>query len=119
MTDSADVPTRILKRLRSVCLALPEVNEEIAWVGVRWQVRKRTFAHVLCIDPDNLGSYSRSSAPSEPLTVVTFRAGRADSEALLQHGPPFFKPGWGRHVLGMMLDGPGRDGGVTWKGEVD
>ena len=39
-------PPRILARVRKICLALPDVVEEQAWVGVRWTIRKRNFAHV-------------------------------------------------------------------------
>ena len=34
----------------SLCLALPEAYEEEAWVGTRWRIRTKTFAHVLMID---------------------------------------------------------------------
>ena len=50
MTASTDVAPEIVARLRSMCLALPEAYEEQAWVGTRWRIRKRTFAHVLTID---------------------------------------------------------------------
>jgi hypothetical protein len=36
--------------VRRVCLGFPEVVEEQAWVGTRWRVRSKTFAHVLVID---------------------------------------------------------------------
>jgi hypothetical protein len=50
MTERRPVPDDIIERLRTVCLALPEVDEEAAWVGTRWTVRRRNFAHVLTVD---------------------------------------------------------------------
>ncbi len=47
MGEPTDVAPAILDRLRARCLALPEAYEEQAWVGTRWRVRGRTFAHVL------------------------------------------------------------------------
>jgi len=40
----------IVERIGAVCLALPEAREEDAWVGTRWRVRTKTFAHVLTVD---------------------------------------------------------------------
>ena len=45
MTGPGDVPPEILDRLRPICPGLPETYEEPAWVGIRWRIRKRTFAH--------------------------------------------------------------------------
>ena len=50
MTEYAEVPPEIVAKIRSVCVALPEAYEEQAWVGVRWRIRERTFAHVLVLD---------------------------------------------------------------------
>jgi hypothetical protein len=36
--------------LRAICLGLPEAREERAWVGTRWMVGKKTFAHVLTVE---------------------------------------------------------------------
>ena len=49
MAGDPDVPRKVLTQLRTICMRLPEVHEEDAWVGTRWVVRKRTFAHVLVI----------------------------------------------------------------------
>jgi len=47
--QSAAAP-EIVTALRSICMALPEVVEEQAWVGRRRVIRKETFAHLLLID---------------------------------------------------------------------
>jgi hypothetical protein len=50
MSEHTDVAPETLSALRSLCLGLPESHEESAWVGTRWRIRARTFAHVLTID---------------------------------------------------------------------
>jgi hypothetical protein len=92
--DYADVPESMLAELRTVCLGLPETSEQQAYAGKRWEVRKRTFAHVLGID-DERG----------PKVVMTFRSSGAELAALWADGHPFFRPGWGTNVVGMVLDG--------------
>ncbi|AXK36998.1 MmcQ/YjbR family DNA-binding protein [Streptomyces armeniacus] len=109
-----DVPLDILDRLRSVCLRLPEAYEEEAWAGTRWRVRLRTFAHVLRIESGWPPAFARAVGSDGPVTVVTFRAGGAELDALRLLGPPYFYGGWGRDAVGMVLDGPeGRQGADT------
>ena len=93
MPEYADVPGWILDGLRAICLALPEVHEEQAWTGRRWRVRQRTFAHVLTVDSQR-----------GPVTVVTFRSSGDELEVLFKAGHPFFRPGWGTNVVGMVLE---------------
>ena len=93
MTEYADVPPRVLKELRAICLGLPETNEQQAWAGSRWTVRRRTFAHVLTVD-----------SAAGPVTVVTFRAAEPELDVLRRSGHPFFAPGWGTNTVGMVLD---------------
>jgi hypothetical protein len=90
-----DVPDDIVARLGELCLELPGAYEERAWVGVRWMVRKRTFAHVLGVGLDG----------EAPLVVLSFRSAGDELETLRQAGDPFFVLGWGRDALGMVLDG--------------
>ena len=94
MTEYADVPAEVLAELRSACLALPDAYEQQAWAGTRWCVRKKSFAHVLTLD-----------APTGTTTVLTFRSGGAELAALHASGHPFFRPGWGDDVVGMVIDG--------------
>ncbi|NJP35436.1 MmcQ/YjbR family DNA-binding protein [Micromonospora thermarum] len=104
MTGPGDVPPVLLDRLRPICLGLPEAYEEPAWVGVRWRVRKRTFAHVLTVDPEHQMAYARAVETDEPVCVLTFRSPVDEIQALVAGGHPFFKPGWGADVLGMVVD---------------
>jgi hypothetical protein len=92
VTEYADVPIEVVGELRSVCLGLPEAYEEPAWVGTRWRIRKRTFAHVLTVD-----------SADGPVSVMTFRSSGPELDALRGAGHPFFRPGWGTNVVGMVL----------------
>ncbi len=89
-----DVPADVESRARELCLALPETYEEPAWVGTRWMVRKRTFAHVLGIEDDATGSS----------VVLAVRSSGEELEALRHAGHPFLVLGWGRDAIGMVLD---------------
>jgi predicted DNA-binding protein (MmcQ/YjbR family) len=93
VTEYSDVPERVMRELGARCGALPEVEEQQAWAGSRWVVRKRTFAHVLTIE-----------GPHGPDTVMTFRSSGDELGVLHHAGHPFFRPGWGTNVVGMVLD---------------
>lgn len=88
-----EVPDDVEARLREYCIALPEAYEERAWVGTRWMVRKRTFAHVLGVELDT-GAH----------VVLSFRSAGDELEVLRTAGHPFFVLGWGRDAMGMVLD---------------
>jgi hypothetical protein len=95
-----DVPPQILARLRALCLGLPEVYEEPAWIGVRWRIRKRTVAHVYMPDVARYPFYAQQSEP----TVMTFRVPPEDLIGLTGSGFPFFRAQWGQNVAGVFLD---------------
>ena len=84
-----------MARLRPICAELPEAYEEPAWVGTRWRVRKRTFAHVLSI---------QDGADVPPVVALTFRSGGPELDVLRHAGHPFFYAGWGRDVIGLVID---------------
>ncbi len=104
MTEYADVPPDVLVRMRSICMALPDAYEEEAWTGTRWRVRKRTFAHVLTVEGQTTSAHVRASMAEGLTTLVTFRAQGEELEMLRASGHPFFYAGWGRDVVGMILD---------------
>ena len=112
MPEYADVPPVILRRCRTICLALPDAYEEEAWTGFRWMVRKKTFAHVLTVEADPRSAHARVSEATGPTTLVTFRSRGEELEMLRNSGHPFFYAGWGRDVVGMVLED-----GTDW-GEV-
>jgi hypothetical protein len=100
----ADVPFEIVAELRAVCLGLPEAYEEQAWVGTRWMVRKRTFAHILMIESGWPPAYARAAASDGPMTVVMFRSSGEELDALRNAGHPFFAPVWRADEIGMVVD---------------
>jgi YjbR len=87
------VPEHVESTLRTLCMELPDAYEERAWAGTRWMVRKRTFAHVLCVDTKD----------ASPLIVLSFRSAGEELEMLRGAGHPFFMLGWGRDGIGMVL----------------
>jgi hypothetical protein len=80
----------MVRRIGRVLNVLPECREDVAWVGVHWRVRNATVAHVF--------------GGEDQLFRVVFRA-EPDEVMALQHlGAPYFRAGWGRNVVGMLLD---------------
>jgi hypothetical protein len=93
--------------VRALCLALPGAYEEAAWVGTRWMVRKKNFAHVVRIADGRPAAYAKAAGRDGE--VLTFRVSGELSDALLSAGPRFFfcpwGTRWGTKVIGLHLDG--------------
>lgn len=104
MAQQTEVAHAIVERLRTVCLDLPEVYEEQAWVGTRWCIRKQTFAHVLVIDNGWPPVYSKTFVSDGPITVLTFQSSGDELEALSNLGHPFYRPVWRPGIVGMVID---------------
>jgi len=102
--DADEVDAAVLARLRPTCLGLPEADEEPAWTGVRWRVRKRTFAHVLAVEHGEPDFLARLVGRDVSAVVLTFRASGSELDVLRNSGHPFFHAGWGRDAMGMVLD---------------
>lgn len=108
--DCPEVPEAILGQVRRICLGLPEVAEEQAWVGHRWVVRKRNFAQVLYAEEGTTPLLIRIARAIGPGPLLVFRSDGPELDALRNQGPPFYPAGWGRDVIGMKLDGD-----VDWR----
>lgn len=108
MPNRTDVPDGVLRRLRRMCTALPEVREETAWAGIRWKVRTHTFAHVMVVDEESTPAFDPVKVllrhPEDEICIVTFRSQGPELVALRNAGPPFFYAGWGRDVMALLLD---------------
>jgi predicted DNA-binding protein (MmcQ/YjbR family) len=100
---AGEVAPAVVAALRSVCEALPEAREETAWVGTRWRVRDRTFAHVLVVESGWPPAYARAAATDGPATVLTFRSSGPELDALRGSGSPYFGPPWRADEVGMVL----------------
>lgn len=104
-----DVPTTFDEFLRSAiaavartATALPDAYEEDAWIGVRWRVRKRTFAHVAPVDGRS-PAFERAAGGPGPYVVMTFRSDGDELDTLTRIGHPYFKPEWSPTVVGVHL----------------
>jgi len=107
-----DLDPRYVARLGTICAALPEVVEEDAWVGVRWTIRKKNFAHLVAIADGRPAAYAEAAGTPGPSTVLTFRSSGEELDALRAIGPPFFKPVWFRDIVGLVL--PADPSAVDW-----
>jgi predicted DNA-binding protein (MmcQ/YjbR family) len=94
----------VVAKVASTALALPDAYEEDAWTGVRWRVRKKTFAHVLVAQEGYTSAYRDVTGVTEPTTVLTFRSSGDELLTLTHAGPPFYQPPWSPTVVGMVLD---------------
>jgi hypothetical protein len=101
----AQVPAKVLQKVRRICLELPEVQEQSAWVGTRWRIRTKTFAHVLMIDEGWPPHYVKATGSNGPLCVLTFRSSVAEFDPQMFTRRPFFKPVWWPDIAGLALDG--------------
>jgi hypothetical protein len=105
--DPAGVPASVLEKLRSIGSELPEAYEEPAWVGTRWMIRKKNFAHVLVIAHGWPPAYARAARTEGPAVVLTFRTSHLMDDAFADAGPGYFRAEWGTRwgtaVAGMVL----------------
>ena len=80
----------MVRRIGAVLERFPETVEEPAWVGTRWRVGQATVAHVF--------------GGEDQLFRITFRGEPEEVLAFAHLGAPYFRAGWGRNVVGMILD---------------
>ena len=99
-----DLSPEVLDRVRSICLALPETHEQAAWTGLRWRIRTRTFAHLLVVADGRPQSHARAPGDEGPATMLTFRTPPSEVDAFASMGDPYFYGGWGRDVVGIVID---------------
>lgn len=104
MREHQDAPPDIVAAIRSRCLRLPEAHEEQAWVGTRWLVRKKTFAHVLTVEDGWPPAYARAASTDGPVCLLTFRSSGEELERLRCAPYPFFAPVWWHDIIGVVLD---------------
>ena len=90
MPERPLVPEEWVLRIGAILTALPECEEENAWVGTRWRVGAATVAHVF--------------GGEDQLFRITFR-GEPDEVIAFEHlGDPYFRASWGGNVIGVLLD---------------
>ena len=89
-SERPEVPEAVVRRIGALVAGFPECRQEPAWVGTRWRVGSATVAHVF--------------GGEDQLFRVTFRAEPDEVMALEHLGAPYFRSGWGRNVVGLLLD---------------
>ena len=103
MAERIEPDPAVVRRLGAIALALPEVNEQDAWTGVRWRIRSRTVAHVMVAQPGYESAYRDITGDNRVTTVLTFHATGDDLLALTHQGHPFYKPSWSPTIVGLAL----------------
>jgi hypothetical protein len=95
------------------------VREEDAWVGTRFAVRGRNFAHVLVIDGGWPPAYARAAGTLGPAVVLTFPASDLLLDAFAERAGFFqavWGTRWGAQVAGVVLGkGSSLSSRVNWK----
>jgi hypothetical protein len=89
-----------IERVAETAAALPDAYEEDAWIGVRWRIRKRTFAHVVPVDGSS-PAFERATRGPGPYVVLTFRSDGDELDTLTRIGYPFYKLPWSPTAVGM------------------
>jgi hypothetical protein len=82
-----EVPEDIVERIRTLCLALPEVTVRVdasltraRSTAVSFDIRRRSFCLLV----------ARENSSGKPVSLLVLRADRDEREALLSSGHPFF-----------------------------
>jgi hypothetical protein len=88
-----EVPEDIVERVRTLCLALPEVTVRIDGWAQSFDIRRRSFCLLA----------AREGPTGKPVPLLVLRADPDEREALLSAGRPFFAPRVGRDRIGVLL----------------
>ena len=102
MSAPVEVPEDIVERVRTLCLALPEVTVRVDASLIRarstaqsFDIRRRSFCLLVAWE-DPTG---------KPVPLLVLRADPDEREVLLSSGHPFFPPRAGRGRIGVVLTG--------------
>jgi hypothetical protein len=97
-----EVPKNIVERIRTLCLALPEVTVRVDYPRIRarstaqsFDIRRRSFCLLV----------ARENSAGKPVSLLVLRAGREERQALLATGYPFFASRAGRDRIVVVLTG--------------
>jgi hypothetical protein len=89
------VPEDIVERVRTLCLALPEVTVRVDGWAQSFDIRRRSFCLLV----------AREGPAGRAVPLLVLRAEPGDREALLAVGRPFFAPRAGPDRIGVLLIG--------------
>ncbi len=100
MSAPIEVPADIVGRVRTLCLALPEVTVRVDYSRVRtrstaqsFDIRRRSFCLLVAWE----------GPTGKPVPLLVLRADPEEREALLSIGQPFFASRAGRGRIGVLL----------------
>jgi hypothetical protein len=100
VTEPVEVPDDLVERIRTLCLALPEVTVRVDLSLVQerstaysFDIRRRSFCLLVAV--------ADSAGKAKPMLVL--RADPDERDALLSSGRPFFAPRAGRGRIGVLL----------------
>ena len=100
VSTPVEVPEDIVERVRTLCLALPEVTVRVDGSLTRarstaqsFDIRRRSFCLLVAVE-DPAG---------KPAPLLILRADPDEREVLLSIGPPFFASRAGRDRIGVLL----------------
>ncbi len=100
MSAPVEIPPDIVERIRTRCLALPEVTVRVDYSRTRtrstaysFEIRRRSFCLLVAV-ADRTG---------KPVPLLRLRADPDEREALLSIGHPFFAPRSGHDRVGVLL----------------
>jgi predicted DNA-binding protein (MmcQ/YjbR family) len=95
-----EVPEDIVERIRTLCLALPEVTVRVDYSRIRarstarsFDIRRRSFCLLVAVE----------GSAGQPVTLLVLRADPDEREVLLSIGHPFFPSRAGRDRIGVVL----------------
>jgi hypothetical protein len=100
MSAPVEVPGDIVERVRTLCLALPEVTVRADHSLTRtrstaysFDIRRRSFCLLVAV----------VKPTGKPVPLIRLRSDPDEREALLSVGHPFFAPRAGRDRIGVLL----------------
>jgi predicted DNA-binding protein (MmcQ/YjbR family) len=100
VSPPVEIPDDILERVRTLCLALPEVRVRVDASLTRarstaysFEIRRRSFCLLV----------AREGSTAKPVTLLVLRADPDEREALLSIGYPFFASRSGRDRIVVVL----------------
>jgi hypothetical protein len=94
------VPEDIDARVRTFCLALPEVTERVDGWAPSFDIRRRSFCLLM----------AREGRTSKPVPLLLLRADPDECEALLSIGYPYFTSRAGSdHIMVLLADDTDRE----------
>ena len=93
MSPPAEIPEDLVGRVRSICMALPEVTARVDGWAQSYDIRRRSFCLLVAPEDPN----------GTPVPLLVLRADPDEREVLLAIGHPFFASRGGRDRIGVLL----------------